>query len=331
MNLKTFRFPSITALALGLLYVTWLGQVRGQDQPAASQRTFTSPAEAAIELVKAAKAHDRQAIREIFGPNATNLLTGDATLDEKHFEAFATHLAERCEAVADGSDRVTLELGQEQWPFPIPLIKTNGTWFFDTIAGEEEIINRHVGRDEFYAIGVCRAYVKAQRDYASRFASSTGAPKYAQRFRSTPGKWDGLYWPAETNSTPSPLSSFVAEACLEGYDWSRSSGPRPFHGYFFKILTRQGPAAAGGKMNYVRSGEMNGGFALVAYPVRWGESGIMTFIVNQEGVVYQRSLGEKTARKAAAMKEYDPDRRWTVVQEPGIIDLTADKQSENAR
>ena len=115
-----------------------------------------------------------------------------ATLDEKHFEAFATHLAERCEAVADGSDRVTLEIGQEQWPFPIPLIKTNGTWFFDTIAGEEEIINRHIGRDEFYAIGVCRAYVKAQRDYASRFASSTGAPKYAQRFRSTPGKMGRL-------------------------------------------------------------------------------------------------------------------------------------------
>ena len=123
----------------------------------------------------------------------------------------------------------------------------------------------------------------------------------------------------------------MAEACLEGYNWSRGKGPRPFHGYFFKILTRQGPAAPGGKMNYVRSGEMTGGFALVAYPVRWGESGIMTFIVNQDGVVYQRSLGEKTARKAAAMKEYDPDRRWTVVQEPGITDLTADKQSENAR
>jgi hypothetical protein len=331
MNLKTVKFRFIPAWTFAiLLYLTWLGQIRAGDQPAMSQRTFASPTEATNELVKAAKAHDHQAIREIFGPESTNLLTGDKTLDEKHFDAFVTKLAERCVILADGSNTVTLEIGQEQWPYPIPLIKTNGAWFFDTVAGEEEIINRHIGRDEFYAIGVCRAYVKAQRDYASRFASSTGAPKYAERFKSTPGTMDGLYWPAETSATPSPLSSFVAEACLEGYDWSHGRGPRPFHGYFFKILTRQGTAAPGGKMNYVQNGEMTGGFALVAHPVRWGESGIMTFIVNQDGVVYQRSLGERTAIKAAALKEYNPDKRWTVVQEPGITDLTADEPGRNA-
>jgi hypothetical protein len=142
---------------------------------------------------------------------------------------------------------------------------------------------------------------------------------------------DGLYWPKGTNATTSPLSSFVAEACLEGYDWRSGKGPRPFHGYCFKILTRQGPAAPGEKLNYARDGEMTGGFALVAYPVRWGASGIMTFVVNQDGVVYQRSLGEKTAKIAAAMTEYDPDSRWTVVQDKGITDLTADRSAENVR
>jgi hypothetical protein len=140
-----------------------------------------------------------------------------------------------------------------------------------------------------------------------------------------------LYWQTETNGVPSPLSSFVAEACLEGYNWNSGKGPRPFHGYFFKILTRQGPAVSGGETNYVQHGEMTGGFALVAYPVRWGESGIMTFIVNQDGLVYQRSLGEKTTRTAATMKEYNPDSRWTVVQEPGITDLTEDKPAKKAR
>jgi len=331
MNLKTLKFSSIPALALGLFYLTWLGQVRGDDQPAISQRTFTSPAEATNELVKAAKSHDRQAIREIFGPEITNLLTGDKTLDEKHFDAFASDLAERCDAVREGTNKVILEISKELWSFPIPLIETNGVWVFDTIAGEEEIINRHVGRDEYYAIGVCRAYVKAQHEYADRFAGSNGAPRYAEKFRSTPGKMDGLYWPADIIDKPSPLSPFVAEAGLEGYHWDRGQGPRPFHGYFFKILTRQGPGAPGGKMNYVRHGEMTGGFALVAYPVRWGESGIMTFIVNQDGVVYQRSLGEKTARTAAAMKEYNPDTRWTVVQEPGITDLIGGEPVEKAR
>jgi hypothetical protein len=296
-----------------------------------SSRSFTSPAEATKELIKAAKAHDREAIREIFGPEITNLWTGDKVLDEKHFETFASDLAQRCDAVPEGSHKVILEIGGEQWPFPIPLIETNGAWSFDTIAGEDEIVNRHIGRDEYHAIGVCRVYVKAQREYAARFAGSAGAPKYAQRFKSDPGKTDGLYWPTETGGTPGPLSSFVAEAALEGYDWTSGKGPRPFHGYVFKILTRQGPAAPGGMMNYVRDGEMTGGFALIAYPVRWGESGIMTFIVNQDGVVYQRSLGEKTAKKAAMMKAYDPDGRWSVVQEPGITDLTPDEPRGNAR
>ena len=331
MNLQTFKFPASTPLIVGVLCATLLGQVRGEDQPTMAQRTFASLAAATNALATAAKAHDWQSIHAIFGPEVTNLLTGDSALDEKHIEEFATDLGERCDAVPASKEKVTLEIGRELWPFPIPLIQTNGVWLFDTISGEEEIVNRHIGRDEYHAIGVCHVYVKAQRDYAQRLAGTRGTTKYAQRLKSSPGKMDGLYWPKGTNATTSPLWSFVAEACLEGYDWRSGKGPRPFHGYCFKILTRQGPAAPGGKLNYIRDGEMTGGFALVAYPVRWGASGIMTFVVNQDGVVYQRSLGEKTAKIAAAMKEYNPDSRWTVVQDKGITDLTADRSAENVR
>ena len=318
MNFKTTK---LLALALGLLCLPRPGQARAQEAPAAAQRTFPSPYAATNALLKAAKAHDHQAMRELFGPEITNLWTGDKTLDEKHFEAFASDLEERCDAVPEGTGRLTLEIGPGKWPFPIPLIQTNGVWVFDTIAGEEEIINRHIGRDEYHAIGVCREYVTAQREFAKRFAGSAGGPKYARRFKSTPGKTDGLYWPAASAAGKrSPLSSFVAQATYEGYNWKSGKGPRSYHGYLFKILTRQGPAAPGGRMNYIRDGQMTGGFAMVAYPVRWGESGVMTFMVNQDGIVYQRSLGEKTPSKAASMKEYNPDGRWSVVQEPGIVE-----------
>ena len=331
MNATRSKVSSLFAWALSVSCVIGLGPAHGENASVLTKRTFTSPADATNALIKAAKAQDRQAIDQLFGPEVTNLWTGDATLDEKHFKAFAKDVSEHCATMPQGSDKVTLEIGPNSWPFPIPLIKTNGGWLFDTAAGEEEIINRHIGRDEYYAIGVCRAYVKAQREYALRFASANGTPKYAQRLRSRPGKLDGLYWPGETGGTPSPLSEYVADACLEAYHWNNGKGPRSFHGYLFRILKRQGPAAPGGKMNYVAWGEMTRGFALVAYPVRWGESGVMTFIVNQDGVVYQRSLGEKTAEIAAAMKEYNPDSGWTVAQEPGIADLTTGANTVVAR
>jgi Protein of unknown function (DUF2950) len=307
----------------------WPGTVRGASPSAFSQRTFASPADATNALIQAAKAQDRGAIRELFGPEVTNLWTGDATLDEKHFKTFAKNVTEQCKAVPQGNDKVTLELGQASWSFPIPLIKTNGVWLFDTPAGEEEIINRHIGRDEYYAIAVCRAYVKAQREYALRFATGHGTPKYAKRLRSRPGKMDGLYWPAGAGGAPSPISEFIADACLEKYNWSKGKGPRSFHGYLFKILTRQGPDAPGGKMNYIAWGDMTRGFGLVAYPVRWAQSGVMTFIVNQDGVVYQRSLGEKTTEIATAMKEFNPGPGWTAVREPGIVNLTLNAPGTN--
>jgi hypothetical protein len=329
MNSKS-TFLTIPSIAAGLCWLTWAPLVGGEVLPTPSELTFPSLGQATNALVQAAKAHDRQAVRQIFGPEMTNFLTGDEVLDQKHFDKLAADLLERCDAVADGTNKVMLQIGHDLWSFPVPLVQNNGAWFFDTVAGEEEVINRHIGGDEYYAIGVSRAYVNAQRQYAERLSGGSHAPRYAMHFKSSPGKMDGLYWPAAANAAQSPFSSFVAEACLEGYDWSGGHGPRPFHGYLFRILRRQGPAAPGGKMNYVHHGEMTGGFALVAYPVRWGESGVMTFVVNQDGIVYQCSLGENTARIAATMKEYNPDNHWSVAQEPGISDLTADDSQATA-
>jgi hypothetical protein len=208
---------------------------------------------------------------------------------------------------------------------PIPLVKTNGQWYFDTAAGKDEIINRHIGKDELHAIGVCRAYVAAQQQYASANPAAVGGTNYAQQFKSTPGKKDGLYWPAAENKPASPFGPLVAEANAEGYDKHTGAGPHPFHGYYFRILTRQGKDAPGGKMDYLSHGNLTGGFALVAYPEHWDQSGIMTFIVNQDGKVFQRNFGEKTSRIAGMMKEYNPDSQWTLVQDEGVLSAVSEK------
>ncbi len=214
---------------------------------------------------------------------------------------------------------------------PIPLVKTDGQWRFDTAAGKEEIINRHIGKDELHAIGVCRAYVTAQRQYASLNPQTGGEAKYALKFKSAPGKKDGLYWASAENEPASPFGPLVAEAHAEGYASHKGSGPHPFHGYYFRILTRQGKDAPGGKMNYVSGGHLTGGFALVAYPEHWDQSGIMTFIVNQDGKIYQRNIGEKTSRIAGAMKEYNPDSEWTPVQEEGASAVSSRNDAKKKR
>ncbi len=286
-----------------------------QPNPAAAQRLFASPEEAVKALQASLEAKDRRALGEIFGPEYFDLLTGDAVQDANNEQSFSKHLAEGCKMVEEGQDKITLEVGANAWPMPIPLVKADGQWHFDTSAGREEIVNRHIGRDELYAIGVCQAYVIAQRQYAGR---NPDAPRYAQKFKSSPGMKDGLYWPTATNEPASPFGPMVAEAHVEGFSQGMGAGSHPFHGYYFRILTRQGQDAPGGERDYLSGGDLTGGFALVAFPRRWAESGIMTFIVNQDGNVYQRNLGEKTSRIARAMKEYNPDSAWTRVQEEGI-------------
>ena len=295
------------------------------EKSVVAQRLFTSPDDAIKALQAATEAGDAAALNEIFGPVYQELSTGDKVQDANHARRFAAAMAQGCHAIEETGDKITLEVGTNNWPLPIPLVKASGQWHFDTAAGREEIVNRHIGKDELCAIGVCRAYVVAQRLYASANTAADSVVNYAQKFKSTPGKKDGLYWPTGENESASPFGALVAEAHAEGYVKHKGAGPHPFHGYYFRILTRQGPSASGGKMDYVHNGRLVKGFALVAYPENWERSGIMTFIVNQDGTVFQRDLGEKTSRIAREMKEYNPDAEWTMVQEGGVLNAVSEK------
>jgi len=327
------RFSNLLNIALlagacGFLPAIVPTILQGQDlkaapaQPHVDQRTFTSPDEAVKALQTATQAKDTLVLQEIFGPEFQELQTGDRVQDANNAQRFAAAMSQSCTQVKEGDNKITLEVGTNNWPYPIPLVRAGGQWFFDTAAGKEEMINRHIGKDELCAIGVCRTYVIAQRQYASNVG---GGVNYAQHFKSTPGTKDGLYWPVTEGETASPFGPLVAEAHAEGYVTHKSTRPHPFHGYFFKILTRQGEAAPGGKMNYLSDGNLTGGFALVAYPEHWDQSGIMTFIVNQDGKVYQRNLAEKTSQIAATMKKYNPDSNWTLVPDEGVLSAASEK------
>ena len=312
-------------LAIALLGIFSANLQAADEKPAVVQKTFASPEDAIKALQAATAAKDNAALNEIFGPEFRELMTGDKVQDANNEEKFAAAMAQSCKPVNEGDDKVTLVIGTNDWPMAIPLVKADGQWHFDTAAGKEEIINRHIGKDELCAIGVCRAYVTAQKQFASLHTDANGVVKYALKFKSAPGKKDGLYWPAAENEPASPFGPLVAEAHAEGYTSHRGGGPHPFHGYYFRILTRQGKAAPGGRMDYARHGDLTGGFALVAYPQHWDHSGIMTFIVNQDGKVYERNLGEETSRIATAMKAYNPDSDWTLVADEGIASAVSEK------
>jgi hypothetical protein len=309
--------PLLIIVWAAIICVPMAARIHAEEpKSVAPQRVFESPDQAVKALLEAVRAGDKKAVHEIFGPEIHDLLTGDEVQDKANFQGFTRAMEAACVPAPEGDDRVILNIGTNEWPFPIPLVRKEGHWSFDTDAGKEEIINRHIGRDELNAIGVCRAYVAAQRQYFSKDRDGSGVSKYALKFKSTPGKEDGLYW--KSTDEPSPFGELVAEAHAEGYGHNQGPGPHPFHGYFFRILTGQGDAAPGGKSSYLVKGNLTGGFALVAYPEVWGKSGIMTFIVNQDGKVYQRNLGEKTTQAATRMTRYNPDSKWTIVEEPGI-------------
>lgn len=285
--------------------------------PAASPRLFGSPEGAMKALVAATQAGDRTAVDAIFGPQAKDLLSGDPKQDSLEFAAFSKLIGQFSRLVQKADDRYVLNVGDQNWPFPIPLVRKAGGWLFDTAAGKEEIVNRRIGEDELTAIGVCQAYLAAQREYASEDRSGDGVLKFAQRIRSTPGRKDGLYWPAAAGEDPSPFGPLIAEIRAEGYGGKTDGGqPQPFYGYHFKILTAQGASAPGGAYNYVINGNLIAGFALVAYPAHWGESGVMTFIVNQWDKVYERNLGAQSAAIGAEMTDFEPDQDWKVVSSP---------------
>ena len=298
------------ALGLLLAFATTAG-LRGQ--PAGGGKTFTTPETALAALADAVKAGDSNLLRSIFGPDLKDIKNPDRVQAANEFTAFAAALNTSHRVVHESDTKCVLEVGTNSWPFPIPLVKREGGWFFDTQAGKEELLNRRIGRNELATLAVLRAYVDAQSEYASEDQDGDEVLEYAQRLISSPGSKDGLYWPLTLDGSVSPLGPLVAQAQGEGYGMKpkeENPAPEPYQGYFFKILTRQGKHAPGGKYDYVINGNMIGGFALVAWPAEYGQTGIMTFIVNQQGRVFQKDLGPKTARAAAAMKEYHPDPTW---------------------
>jgi hypothetical protein len=286
---------------------------------AAQEKQFATPAEAVKALTAAAENKDTNALNAIFGPELHGLVSADAVQASNRFVIFAQRISEKVVLTRPTEDRMILEIGNDAWPFPIPLVRRDGQWSFDIAGGKEEILNRRIGMNELGTISVCHAYVEAQREYASKDRDDDEVLQYAQHLRSSPGKHDGLYWHAEEGGEVSPFGPLIAEARGEGYhkDSKIMNGVQsPYHGYYFKILTRQGRQAPGGKYNYVINGRMIAGFALVAWPAQWGNSGIMTFIVNQQGKVYEKCLGPKTATLAAAMTTYDPDPTWRLSRVP---------------
>ena len=277
-------------------------------------RTFATPEDAVAALVSAVQGTNHAALRALFGPGGEELVNPDAVQAVKEFADFAAALRETNRLARATETRRVLELGKSGWPFPVPIVQKEGRWSFDTAAGVEEVANRRIGRNELETLKVVRAYVQAQREYASRDRDGDEVLEYAQKITSSPGLKDGLYWPPELDGEVGPLGPLVAEAARQGYSQEKNAGaaPQPLQGYYFKILTRQGAHAPGGKYNYVINGNMIGGFALVAWPAEHGETGLMTFIVNQQGRVYQKNLGPTTAKAAEAMKAYDPDQTWSV-------------------
>jgi len=287
-----------------------------QRAAAAGEHAFLSPDAARSALLMAATNHDTNALHAIFGPEGHQLVSPDVVQATLEFQRFVQRLTEKTQWVTNSDASLTLAIGADAWPFPIPVVKQGGTWSFDTAAGRAEILNRRIGQDELGAIAVCRAYVDAQREYAGVDRMGDGVLAYARYLHSTPGTHDGLFWPAKPDETLSPLGPLVAAARVEGYQRPASmmnDEKAPYHGYYFKILTCQGKHAPGGKFNYLINGRMIAGFALVAWPAEWANTGVMTFIVNQQGRVFQCNLGQRTAPIAAAMTRYDPDAKWTAV------------------
>lgn len=288
-------------------------------QSEAPQREFSSPEEARQALVSAVKAKDHAGLKAIFGSVARDLEPGDPVEQAAEFDSFARHVQEGTELVAEGQAKETLLIGSERWPFPVPIVKRGDKWLFDTEAGREEILNRRIGKNELIAINVCRAYVDAQKEYYNMpEPDGDQLPKYAQHMISKSGRRDGLYWRTINGEKASPLGLLVAKAKEEGYLEKRKAGekgPRPYHGYYFRILKQQGPSAPGGKFSYIINGNMVAGYALIAYPARWGVSGVMTFIVNQRGRVYQKDLGAETTTIARKIKSYNPDLTWKLAPE----------------
>ena len=314
MITMTMRIPCRLGVVLALCGV--LAGCGDRKAPASPmpERTFASAEEAATALVAAAERFDVPELKAILGPEGEPLVaTADSVADRNHATAFAAEarIQQRLEFDSAGSSAV-LSVGAEDWPMPIPIVSQDGRWYFDAAAGKEEVLRRRIGQNELDAITVCRGFVEAQREYALERHDGALVNQYAQRVISTPGKQDGLAWQTKDGTWEGPVGETIARVIAEGY----SDRSQPFHGYYYKVLKGQGPAAPLGEMNFLVEGAMIGGFALVAAPAEYGVTGIQTFIVSWEGVVYQQDLGDQTLETFRTMELYNPDSTWTAVEQP---------------
>jgi len=295
---------SVQTLCASLAFV---GMLALATPKASAQQTFHTPDEAAARLADAAKSGLSKYIVMVLGRDADDIVSsGDAVSDKEALERFAKAWDEKHSIKTEGEKKAIIILGNDDFPFPIPLVKTKSVWEFDTAAGRLEILYRRIGRNELDTIQTCLAFVDAQNEYAEKDRGQ-GAGVYAQRIVSTSGNKDGLYWPGDD----SPLGDLAAQASTEGYKVGQ--GPIPYHGYYYRVLTQQGSNAPGGQLDYVVKGKMIGGFALLAWPAEYGNSGVMTFLVNHNGVVYQKNLGDYTNKLAGRINAFNPDQTWKKV------------------
>ncbi|HET6183913.1 MAG TPA: DUF2950 domain-containing protein [Acetobacteraceae bacterium] len=314
MNQHTRMGALVLALAFALPAMAALRPAAAEAAVPANGESFATPEAAVAALIDTLRRGDQAAIAATLGPGTDKLLSsGDAAADAEARRRFLAAYDEKHALVADGPDRMVLQVGANDWPLPLPLVKTEGGWRFDSRIGAQELVDRRIGRNEIAAIRTALAFVDAEKLYFA-MASHDGAGEYAQRLISSPGKHDGLYWPPAGGEPDSPLAPLIAQASDAGYPGELVSGRQmPYEGYYFRILRGQGPDAPGGVMDYVVHGRMTKGFALVAWPASYGASGIMTFLVNQDGVVFQKDLGEHTAAVAGAMQRFNPDLSWARV------------------
>lgn len=288
-----------------------------RDSQGGEHLSFGTPEEAETALIAALDTGDADVLRRLLGPVPEELLSsGDEVSDRAVRTRFLEQYRAKHRLVAGGPDDLVLQVGEDDWPMPIPLVRLEGRWQFDGAAGADEIVLRRIGANELRTIDVMRGYVAAQEDYAASTHDGVAAGVYAQKLRSDPGKQNGLYWEGAAGETPSPAGPLLAAAAEEGYGSSQSVRA-PYHGYLYRMLLAQGAGASGGARDYVVDGKLTGGFAVIAAPDSYGASGVMTFIVNQDGVVWQRDLGEKTPELAGAIKEFNPDGTWTPIAPDG--------------
>jgi hypothetical protein len=339
MNAPTLKFNLAAFLTVTLfLAAGFLGVTPVAHAQAPAQSTYSSPDDVMQALIVAVKAKDRAALAAIFGPDHEQLLSGDEVEDTNDLDDFAKAVSESAQLQKVSDSKYTVVVGKNNYPMPIPIVQKDGKWLFDTKAGLDEVLNRRIGENELSAINTCRAYAIAQWEYFTEADwDHDGVAEYAQKFVSSPGQHNGLYWETAEDEKPSPLGKLVAAAREEGYgpkprsssapdkaakpalepvsEKEAPSHPRaPYHGYYFKIMKSQGPHAPGGKYSYIVNGNMIAGYALIAYPDKWGNSGVMTFVINQQGRVYEKNLGPDTAKLVAAITEYDPDLSWKLVE-----------------